>query len=457
MDKNIMEDDKYMEDVYHCSSIELEKILKERGIEITNELLNKLIHKKYCFHIIKTKKGITKSCNRHRKYGMFCSRHTSTELKKGTFYCIYPDCKLHIDPKKNKYMLCGSHKRIMPSLPEPDLDEEMYFYNTIYSFFDNDIFSFYDIKVSQIDKKFDHIKKKFNFNFKFNNDFIYDYLKSKRKKVKFNDNIIKIIYENNYNNYNNDNEEIQKEQENIQDELPPLPIQTEDEKLLLSYNIVYETNNTIYDNLNKKDNYKNEIKKLKHDIYFLGKEKNMISMELNKYKKIYNSIVDFLNEKGFNNVLELENFIDIHIDNKCIQNNINLVENKLDVFDIKPTINSDIHNISTYKTMYKNILTQNFEINKDLYDLIIVLIHFIKIVLNLIDSKTLSIKIIIEFIDKIYFEKIKDYMNKNKKINFEDSIKITEFVCNTYNKSFYNNFFDSDGIKLGNRYNFEIK
>lgn len=64
-----------MEPVYHCDSVELDKLLKEKGIEINDLLYKKIIYKKYCFHIIKGKNGIMYSCNRYRKHGNFCEKH----------------------------------------------------------------------------------------------------------------------------------------------------------------------------------------------------------------------------------------------------------------------------------------------------------------------------------------------------------------------------------------------
>lgn len=137
-----------------------------------------------------------------------------------------------------------------------------------------------------------------------------------------------------------------------------------------------------------------------------------------------------INEKGFKTVFELEEFI-------------------VKYSNYRPEINNDIDN---YKEMYKKILIEKHNINKNIYDIIIVLLHFIKVILNLVDSKTLSINIILNYIDKIYFENILEYMKKSKKINFDEYMKIIIFICDIYNESSYTRLFDKDGIKKGEAY-----
>lgn len=527
--------DTSLEPVYHCDSIKFEKLLEEYNIECNNDFLKNIINEKYCFHMIKTKEGITKTCNRHKKYGDLCERHAKTEQKHGVIYCYYGNCGNKISAKVNNFRMCPKHKTlVLKPLPEPDIEEEMYLHNTIYSYFDDDIFYNYDTKVSKFQKKINYYKNKYQFNFKFNNDFIYDYLKSKRKKVSFNDNITKIIYEHNI-----------YEEENIKplipftpasklfnydksSPLPQLPPQTDDEILLLEFDVVYDkknnndnickicrgdeekynkykrehgllnseleivksdfeklkknkipylryedikTNNYVSELMNINYNLKldidklkeknkllkqdldiskldinynttslsvnslesidikplknNEIKMLKNDIYFIKKELNTKNLELQNYKKEYNELMKFIDEKGFKNVFELEKFID---DKKKIDLN---------------------NNIEKYKAMYKDILIEKHNINKDIYDIIIYFIYLIKIILNLVDSKTLPITIILKYIKKSFFKTILNYIDKNKNINFEEEQKIITIIYKMYDKTYYNELFDSDGIRRG--------
>lgn len=465
-------EDNYMENVYHCDSIELEKLLKTKNIEINDNLLKVLIHKKYCFHIIKSKDGTTKSCGRYRKHGIFCGKHAkktcllcNKNIKLSETYCFIHNpekiIKNNFNFKNNIInfpFLYLNSKYYNTKLNNNFIVVEHKNYSNILSRDNSYLTKFFDIKK--------HIYNIYLLFKKYNISHIYENRKTDKNVS---------IFQNKM-----------KEQKITKHILPPLPLQTDDELFLLSHNIIYETNSfdrkmeeendklknkiikykkeniTLKHDLGevRKENIKltqklkdleikdvednisnlninfdkktNNIKLLKHDIYFLKKEINTLSSEKNKYKNFHDAMMELLNEKGFKNDLELEQFINTHKNNKCS--------------------NYELNEIEKYKIMYKKILYEKADINKDIYDLLIIFIHFIKIILNLVDSKFLSINIILDYIEGTYFKRMLEYMKNSKKINFDDSIKIIEFLCNLYNRDFYNKFFDSDGIKFGDSY-----
>lgn len=501
--------DPEMENVYHCDSIELEKILNKNNIELDDNLLEQIISKLYCFHIIKKQDGTRESCKRHRKFGIFCGKHA----KKYCFYCnknvklkdTY--CHLH-DPKNiitNNFNFKGN------TIEFPFLYCNSKFYNRfelkykIVIVEHNDYSNDLTANNSVLTKYFDIKKYLYNVYIIFEKYNINNYIKNRKtdkkmsifqKKEENKKPLIPFTPASKLLSYDNSSS------------LPPLPPQTNDEILLLSYNVIYDTekknkecfcdsykddnnilkseneklkidikekdnklfelkynieelgdvneiyfsqlknmekkiqhlnkdNDALKVNLNKKlDTVSlepfniqpkkiNEVKMLKHDIYFLKKDINEKNKEINNYKKEYNELMKFITEKGFKNIFELEKFIDDKT---------------------KPDLNN---NIEKYKEMYKDILIEKHNINKDIYDTIIYFTYLLKIILNLVDSKTLPITIILKYIKKSFFKTMLDYINKNKNINFEEEIKILNFIYKMYDKTYYNTLFDSDGIRRG--------
>lgn len=545
-------DEKNLYPVYHCDSIELDKILIEQNIEINDDLYERIIYNKYCIHIIKTKDGVHKSCNRYRKRGKFCLQHVrhkcalcDEQILKKNMYCkkCNPDKKIR-SLIKNNFNFCFNVNNVYSFIKDIFYSNNNKYYklkilnNKLviieHKYYSNELYAnnfqlvrYFDIKqyIYQIYLKIKELEN-FNIKFKIKNNII-----NNNKNLSKNQNYDSLMIFQTLDTKNNiELSEHKLEVIDIPDEVmldrkrTYKPIQLKkDQTEVIRVNAWYKWIN--YSNYNigttiiaqKKgwdsktiiignfcnicreptnaDNYCKECyKDLSGQSGRIG-----VSSYSGKYNKCKNCcnlfIYDNISDKYCNKCMlnYCTNCKELEIENKKLKKeisilkknsieelqdimaeyriedenhlkqiimdynkNIELTQHQFDVFDIKPMMNNNIYTIDKYKTMYRNILYEKHNINKDLYDLIIVLLHFIKVILNLVDSKTLSVNIIIEYLDKIHFENILEYINKNKKINFADSIKIIDFICNIYDKQYFYRFFDSDGIKIGDKYIFKI-
>lgn len=477
-----------------CSEKRLNIFLTENNIYNNNqELWDVIIDDGHCSHIINHKNGITSICNRKRYLSY---RYCKIHLPKEKIKCSHENCKRNV---RHINGLCVYHS---PNTTARSIVKLTFNFNYLYDFlniknntkkYEQKIY-IKNIYVIIEHKRYTNSLKGINslvnyFNIK---HYIYDlYLLLKKYNIK------KIIYNDRISEINKNMSISPQIKKNIKEELPPLPEQTEDEKLLLSYNVIYHDNNIIKNiknsdeyinlkrsymlcenenkilksdfenlrnnkikylnyneikennyvsqimninhnlkmdikkleeknnslhkeiknsnlnmNINKKLNINylepiiidpieiNEIKQLKNDIYFKNKEIVEISTELKKYKKFNNEIMDFIYKNGFNNSIELEDFID-----KYSNRNRYLSCYKTESFEIVP-----------YDTTKQNIYN-------DIYCILNVFLHLFNVIFNMVDKKEMSTNIFRNHIDKKSWLIIKKYIEYNSHKVFIKSVK----------------------------------
>lgn len=486
-------------DIVFCQDNKLYTFLKNNNINPENqELWDSIIHEKFCSHMIKSRKdGITRNCNLRAVMNGLCNRHLPKELKKckicernvkeESTYCVYHDeeimnnknimfelpffkkdiCELQYNSIKHlnkKYVRKKISKNvikdtILPPLPYPDIDELIQLKDDYIPITYKKVIipnSYYTIKYNNYKYKIDYI-------------YLYKYKWKHKKKFK-NNNPPNILYKKKswksmlngikdfkFTKFEMDNNNIQAFIYKL------LDILKYRDHEYLHMNIIELINNYIDEN---------EMEISRDYIIYIDILKNEFQDDKSIISNFYNSSYscNFCRNKKYENVddiseidninhmlIEEENPICFGIESHIVESGKNnLTENKLDAFEVKPNDPFDnINNIDKYKKMYKNILIEKNNTNKDIYDLIIVLIHFIKIIMNLVDSKILSINIILHYIKRIYFENILKYMKDSKNVDFSDYMKIIIFICDIYEKITYDKIFDSDGIKKGGPFIFK--